>query len=189
MIVGLLPGTEELRQIELAGDASLGYVDVVSLSVVQLTAGFLSVGLVRPWGEKLFGRRIPVAPILIVATLGGLAVVWLFDVSMLGHLMAGQRPDGGLVSGAPLVLMIACYAPILLWGPLELVAAVGYWLRRRAPNPARGARLSGPGRMNGHCSGEGGLPGKTAMSSFHDNHGNLSTTTGAVPINYRFCRR
>jgi len=62
-------------------------------------------------------------------------VVWLFNVSMVGGLVAGQRPDAGLVSGAPLAVLVACYAPILLWGPLELLATVGYWLRRRRPTP------------------------------------------------------
>ena len=135
MIVGLMPATQELRRFELAGDAFLGYVYVYvfALSIVQLTSGFLAVGLIRPWGEQIFGRRVPLMPVLLVATLGGLAVVWLFNVSIVGALVAGQRPDAGLVSGAPLGVLVACYAPILLWGPLELLAAVGYWLRRRRP--------------------------------------------------------
>lgn len=131
MIVGLMPGTGDLRQFELAGDATLGYTYVIALSIVQLTTAFLSVGLVRPWGECFLGRRVPIAPVLVVATLGGLAVVWLFDISLARALIAGQRPDDGRVSGAPLWLMVACYAPIFLWGPLELLATVGYWLRRR----------------------------------------------------------
>lgn len=136
MIVGLLPGTQELRQFELAGDASLGYAYVFGLSIVQLTAGFLTVGLIRPWGEHVFGRRVPLAPVVLLATLGGLAVVWLFNVQMVGGLVAGQRPDAGLVSGVPLTVLVTCYAPILLWGPLELLATVGYWQRRRRrPTP------------------------------------------------------
>lgn len=131
MILGLLPGTEDLREFELAGDASLAYAYVFSLSIVQISAGFLAVGLVRPWGERVFGRRVPLTPALIFAVLGGLAVIWLFDVSLTAALLTGHRPDDGRVSGAPLVLMVTCYAPIMLWGPLELVATVGYWLRRR----------------------------------------------------------
>lgn len=134
MILGLLPGTSDLRQLELAGDGLLAYSYVFGLSIVQVTAGFLAVGLVRPWGERVLDRRVPVTPVLIVATLGGLAVVCLFDVSLLVGLASGQRPDDGLVSGFPLAVMIACYAPIFLWGPLELLATLGYWLRRR-PNP------------------------------------------------------
>jgi len=146
MIVGLMPGTQELRQFEIDGDGVLAYGYVFALSVVQLATGFLAVGLVRPWGERFLGRRVPLAPVLIVATLGGLTVVWIFDVWMVGALLAGQRPDADLVSGVPLAVMVACYAPILLWGPLELLATVGYWLRRRrptrAPVPGRRSRAA-----------------------------------------------
>ncbi len=137
MIVGLMPGTADLRQFELAGDASLAYAYVFTLSIVQLTAGFLTVGLVRPWGERFLGRRVPLVPVCIVATLGGLAVVWLFNISMVGQLLAGARPDAGLLSGLPLAVMVACYTPILLWGPLELLAVVGYGLRRREVESGR----------------------------------------------------
>lgn len=131
MIVGLVPGTTDLRQFELAGNAAFAYGYVVTLSVVQLGTGFLAVGLVRPWGERFLGRRVPLVPVLVAATLGGLAVTWLFDISMVHALLTGHRPDAGLVSGVPLTVMFACYAPILLWGPLELAAAAGYGLRRR----------------------------------------------------------
>lgn len=137
MILGLMPGTADLRQFELAGDPFLAYAYVFTLSIVQVTAGFLTVGLVRPWGERVRGRRVPLVPVCIVATLGGLAVVWLFNISMVGQLLAGARPDAGLVSGLPLAVMVACYAPILLWGPLELLAVVGYWFRRREVESGR----------------------------------------------------
>ena len=35
-------------------------------------------------------------------------------------------------TGWPLVVMAACYAPILLWGPLELVSVAAYAHRRRS---------------------------------------------------------
>lgn len=132
MIVGLLPGTAKLREFELAGDRVAGYVDVFALSGVQLVAGFLSIGLVRPWGERLRGRRVPLAPVLVLATLGGFAVTWLFTLSPTVQFLSGLRPDSGLVTGIPLMIMVACYVPILLWGPLELVATAGYWKRRAA---------------------------------------------------------
>ena len=143
MIIGLMPGTQELRQFELVGDGVLACGYVFGLSVVQLATGFLAVGLVRPWGEHFLGRPVPLTPVVVVATLGGLVVVWIFDISMVGALLAGQRPDAGLVSGVPLAVTVACYAPILLWGPLELLATVAYWLRRRRP-----ARPPVPGRAD-----------------------------------------
>lgn len=47
VMVGLIPGTAELRDFELAGNPALGYTYVVGLSVVQLATGYLAVGLVR----------------------------------------------------------------------------------------------------------------------------------------------
>ncbi|MGU3431638.1 hypothetical protein ACNHUS_01360 [Actinomycetes bacterium M1A6_2h] len=127
MIVGLMPGTAELRVFELGDDHTVNYVYVFGLSVVQLAAALLTVGLVRPWGTIFLGRRVPRWPVIGVATAGGLAVTWLFTVSLPGQIATGHRPDAGHVSGLPLVVMFACYSPIVLWGPLELWATYGYW--------------------------------------------------------------
>ncbi len=59
MIVGLMPDTADLREFELAGNATLGYTYVFGLSIVQVGAGFLSVGLVRPWGEVITASGTP----------------------------------------------------------------------------------------------------------------------------------
>lgn len=136
MIVGLVPGTAALREFELAGNPTLGYTYVFGLSLVQLTAGFLAVGLVRPWGTRLFGWRIPPALPLVLGNLGGLAVTWLFNISMVSALAHGKRPDAGHVQGWPLVVMVWCYLPILLWGPLVIASAWGYWSFRRAERRA-----------------------------------------------------
>lgn len=130
MILGLMPGTAELRAFELAGNPALGYAYVFGLSIVQVIAGYLTLGLIRPWGERLFGRRVPVALAVIPGLLGGIAVVYLFDIAMLGALLHGQRPDNGLVTGTPFAIMLAAYIPIFVWGPLELAAVLGYWWRR-----------------------------------------------------------
>ncbi|MDJ0392425.1 hypothetical protein QMK17_03640 [Rhodococcus sp. G-MC3] len=127
MIVGAMPGTGELRNFELGDDHVLAYVYVFGLSVVQLAAAFATVGLVRPWGTTIFGRVVPRWPVIAVATMGGLAVTWLFTISMSTQIATGHRPDAGHVSGIPLVVMVICYAPIVLWGPLELWATYGYW--------------------------------------------------------------
>lgn len=125
-ITGALPGTAAFRA---AHDGDLAYV--VGLSTVQLLVGVLTVGLVRPWGERLLGVRVPRWFPVVVGTLGGLALVWLFTWSLPWALAHGSRPDENTMSGGPLALMVACYAPVLLWGPLELVAVAGYALRRR----------------------------------------------------------
>ena len=130
MIVGLVPGTADFREFELAGNPALGYAYVVALSAVQLGAAWLVVGLVRPWGERFAGRRVPVWPVVVAGVLGGLAVCYVFDVAMLTALLAGRRPDAGLVHGVPLAVMVACYVPIFFWGPLVLAATAGYARRR-----------------------------------------------------------
>lgn len=136
MIIGLVPGTAALREFELAGNPTLGYSYVFGLSLVQLATGFLAVGLVRPWGSRLFGRRVPPVVPLVLGTLGGLAVTWLFNISMVIALAHGRRPDAGHVQGGPLVVMVWCYLPILLWGPLVIASSWGHWHWRRAQRAA-----------------------------------------------------
>ncbi|RRD05785.1 hypothetical protein EII34_06140 [Arachnia propionica] len=131
MIIGLLPGTAELREFELAGDPALRYAYVVGLSVMQLATGYLAVGLVRPWGTTLFGRQVPPILPLVLGTAGGVAVTWIFNISMVAAIAQGSRPDAGLVSGWPLVIMVWCYLPILLWGPLVVASSWGHWHHRR----------------------------------------------------------
>lgn len=138
MIVGLVPGTASLRAFELAGNPALGYAYVFGLSAFQLAFGYLTVGLVRPWGEHLFGRTIPTGLPVALGVLGGLAVTWLFNISMVSAIAHGQRPDAGHVSGWPLVVMVWCYLPILLWGPLVLASVAGYWHCRATVPHRRG---------------------------------------------------
>ena len=128
MVEGWLPGTDALRAAELA-TAGRGYV--YALSIAQLFFGFLAVGLVRPWGERIAGIAVNRWLVFLLAATGALAVTGLFTVSMPMALLDGQRPDQGLVTGPALWLMSACYAPIVLWGPLLLVAAIGHLRRRR----------------------------------------------------------
>src|SRR5690625_3495662 len=47
MIVGLIPGSEALRQFELGSDPTQGYIYVFVLSSIQVGAGFLTLGLIR----------------------------------------------------------------------------------------------------------------------------------------------
>ena len=133
MIMGWLPDTSELRSRELEQDAVNGYLYVYALSIVQVGFGFLTVGLVRPWGERILGRTIPRIIPTLLGILGGLAATWIFNIAMVSAIAFGLRPDGGTVSGWPLVIMVWCYLPLLLWGPLAVLSACGYWWVRRPP--------------------------------------------------------
>lgn len=132
MIVGLIPGSASLRAFELEGNPALGYAYVVGLSVVQVGFGYLTVGLVKPWGERLAGWTIPRWLPTMLGVLGGLAVTWIFNISMVSAIAHGRRPDAGHMSGMPLVVMVWCYLPILLWGPLVIVCSLAYWHYRGA---------------------------------------------------------
>lgn len=127
MIAGLLPGAAALRAFELGTNPAAGHAYVIALSVLQIGFAWLTVGLVRPWGEKLYRWRVPRLLPVGLGVAGGLAVTWIFNISMVSAIAQGQRPDAGLMHGWPLVVMVWCYLPILLWGPLVLATTWGYW--------------------------------------------------------------
>lgn len=98
------------------------------------------VGLVRPWAEQVGPIRVPRWLPVVLGTLGGAAVTYLFTVTMTLQVLGGARPDQGAVHGGALAVMVACYLPLmLLWGPLTLTATAGY-ARRRAAAAQEAAR-------------------------------------------------
>jgi hypothetical protein len=111
---------------------------LIGLSVVAELLGLLTLGLVQRWGETLpgwvpllGGRRIPVLAAVVPAALGAAAVTlvttlgaWTWNgPDNMGH------PDGP--DGIAYWVMTACYAPLLLWGPLLAVVTAAYYRRRR----------------------------------------------------------
>lgn len=140
MIAGWMPGTEPLRVLH---EGEGGYV--LGLSIAQLFAAVLVVGLVRPWGERFAGIRINRWVPVVLGTLGGTVMTWLFTVELWLGIMAGRRPDQGALDGGPMWVMVAAYLPMNFFGPLTIIAVIGY-ARRRAARPstttAAGSRLS-----------------------------------------------
>src|SRR5699024_9532088 len=116
MIMGLLPGTSDLRAAH-AEDR----VYVCWLSRAQFTVGFRAIGLVRPWGERIRGRRLPHWIPIAAGVIGGCRVTYLFTIATGVGLACGSRPDQGIVQGSALVEMVLSYDSTLFWGPLELV--------------------------------------------------------------------
>ena len=108
---------------------------VFFLTVFTEALALLTIGLVRPWGEvvpawvpRLGGRRIPPAAVVAPATAGGilLIVIWGFAV---GRLFVGTVE--GFTGGTGWwVLLVSCYLPALLWGPLLLCVTYLYHRRR-----------------------------------------------------------
>jgi hypothetical protein len=106
---------------------------IVCLTLVSEGVALLTLGLVKPWGERvprwfplLGGRRIPPRPVVVTAATGAVALqaIWTF---------AFRRPDVpglGFESTGWEVLFYTCYAPLLLWAPLLAAVTYAYYRRR-----------------------------------------------------------
>ncbi|MFF0555654.1 hypothetical protein [Streptomyces sp. NPDC004266] len=119
-------------------------VYVVSLSVVSELLAFLTLGLVRPWGEvfprwmPFLGGR-PVNPAAAAgAALAGAAGLCAIAAWGAYAAYAGLGPDIP-TSPAQEALLLACYAPLVAWPPLLAAVAVAY-RRRRVVDPAPAVR-------------------------------------------------
>ncbi|GAA1532768.1 hypothetical protein GCM10009678_13900 [Actinomadura kijaniata] len=115
---------------------------VFALSVVSELIAFLCIGLVRRWGEVapawiplVGGRRVRPLAAVIPAVLGGLILTAVFgSVPIDGgqHLTVfGVGDDISYDNGWWKALAMICTAPIGIWGPVVLVLAGAYYLRRR----------------------------------------------------------
>lgn len=158
MLLGVAP--YGMRDMYIDSPATIGYV--VTLDLLQVGAGLLTFGLVRPWGEVwpgwmpgVGGRRISPRLVLGIASTGAtlvvlitFALVGVFGSRLLG-LAAGPTPLDG-TSGLGFWLWLAMYLPWLAWGPALVVAIVGHW-RRRSPSTRtneEGQRQLYPGDAN-----------------------------------------
>ncbi|MEV7553496.1 hypothetical protein AB0N89_28115 [Amycolatopsis sp. NPDC089917] len=116
-----------------------GTAYVFGLSLLAETLAFLTLGLVRPWGEVwpswipvLRGRRVPPLVAIALAAAGAIALTVLSVQALFGWNEAGSSMSPGSWEDSPVygVVMAACYAPLLLWGPL-LAAVTVHYARRR----------------------------------------------------------
>ncbi|MFF9768529.1 hypothetical protein ACF1GT_18270 [Streptomyces sp. NPDC014636] len=112
-------------------------VYVLMLSVVSQAAACLTLGLVKPWGERvprwvprLGGRRIPPLAVAIPAAVGAVAVTGLCAAVTL--VPGGPLDNPDFPHGTAGVIMDVCYAPMLAWGPLVAALTIAYVRRRRA---------------------------------------------------------
>ena len=116
-----------------------GTVWVIFLTLLTEALALLSLGLVRPWGEVvpdrvpgLARRRIPPAAVVFAGSVGGaiLTVMWTFAVLGLLPVAGLDRVDQFTGGAGWRALLIACYAPALLWGPIVLWLTYRYHRRR-----------------------------------------------------------
>jgi hypothetical protein len=129
-------GTENGEPVHVTGGEA---VWVLTLSVITEGLALLTLGLVRPWGQ-----RFPRTLVLGLATFGvlSLALIWGYAFRDFPDVAQGSSRLG--FSDAGHVVLLACYTPLLLWAPL--LAAVT-WDYARRTRPQRGiAPLADPAR-------------------------------------------
>ncbi|WP_222103623.1 hypothetical protein [Brevibacterium aurantiacum] len=118
---------------------------VFGLSISTELAALLCIGLVRRWGEVaptwlplIGGRPVPALAAVVPAFVGGLALTALFTGVPVSHqetltLAFGVQENVVFINGWWHALAAVCTAPLQFWGPIVLVLAFAYHLRRRAP--------------------------------------------------------
>ncbi|ROQ35669.1 hypothetical protein EDD98_4738 [Streptomyces sp. PanSC19] len=122
-------------------DPSLGLaVYQLGLTVLAELLAFLTLGLVREWGE-VFPRRLPFlggrpvgargATFAALAGACGLAALtcWFVYVAYAG--IGPASPDNLTLSPFQQTLLHACYLPLVAWAPLLAAVAIAYHRRRR----------------------------------------------------------
>ena len=104
---------------------------LVGLGVVSEGCAYLTLGLVRPWGETfpawlplVGGRRVSGWFSVPVATIGGLGAC------ACGILLLTKWEDFAALPTGWDVLMLTCYLPLCLWGPMVLVVTADHARRR-----------------------------------------------------------
>jgi hypothetical protein len=119
----------------------------VVLTLVAESLALLTLGLVKPWGEVvpgwipfLGGRPIPTLAAAVPAALGSVAVTWITIATAFLWSTPANNGDPDAPHGVAGLVMTACYAPLLAWGPLLAVVTVGYVVRRRGAAVGRPAR-------------------------------------------------
>jgi hypothetical protein len=119
-------------------------VYVTLLSIGSELLAFTAYGMIARWGEVwpgwipfLRGRRVPPLAAVVPAALGSFALTALWTWTAVCALFARtiqwrpMQPDNPLrADGWEGWLVVVCYAPLLLWGPLLGALTIAYWRRR-----------------------------------------------------------
>lgn len=141
MALGFPVGVDESYRRQHYEFPGWGTVYLVALTLLLLGLATLTLGLVRPWGEVaphwmpvVGGRRVPPLAAIIPAATGALALTVMW-VSVFTHVEDIFAVYG--LEGTARTVVIACYAPLLLWGPLLAAVTVSYGQRTLCAGAAR----------------------------------------------------
>jgi hypothetical protein len=109
-------------------------LSILGLSLASEAVALLTLGLVRPWGERvpgwipvLGGRRVPPVAAIAPAAAGALALLVIWGSAFRNYLVLD--PVTFSHTGWE-VLLVACYLPLLLWAPLLAAVTYAYYRRR-----------------------------------------------------------
>jgi hypothetical protein len=150
-LIPLLTLPSGLWRLGLAAGSSMGMLDdsgqpayakgwvvwyIIGLTLFSEAVALTAFGLVKPWGEVvprwiplIGGRRVAPYAAIIPATIGGLALIAIWTYGFRDVFSNDFLPFSNDGAAA---LMISCYAPLQLWGPLLLVLTWAYYRRRSA---------------------------------------------------------
>jgi hypothetical protein len=110
-------------------------VYIVGLSIVLEGLALLTLGLVRPWGERvpgwfplLGGRRLPPRLVVGVAGTGAVLLALILATAFRDF---PSLPEMEFSNTGWHVLLVACYLPLLLWPPLLAAVTFSYHRRHR----------------------------------------------------------
>lgn len=130
MALGLPVGVDGTYRREHYGFPGWGTAYVFGLTLLLVSLALLTLGLVRRWGEVtphwipcIGGKRVPPLAAVVPAGAGALALMllWASAFSSIGEIL-----DIYGLQGTARVMVIACYVPLLLWGPLLAAVTISY---------------------------------------------------------------
>ncbi|MBA3956122.1 MAG: hypothetical protein H0X58_05605 [Acidimicrobiia bacterium] len=143
MAVGVPVGVDGNYRSEHYGFPGWGTAYVFGLTFLLLALALLTFGLVRPWGERVpqwvpfvGGKHVPRLAAIIPALAGALALTLLWATAFLN--LDGIFVEYGL-DGVERIVVLVCYAPLLLWGPLLAAVTASYAKRTRIACGAPGS--------------------------------------------------
>lgn len=114
-----------------------GTAYLLGLSLLAEALAYLTLGLVRPWGEVLprwipvlGGRPVDPRKVVGAAATGAVLLVLVWTVLPVLQMFFVDQGDGEL-DGGWLWLMRLCYLPLIAWGPLLACVTYSYHRRHR----------------------------------------------------------
>ena len=139
MALGIDVGYSEQVLRDQYSSPGWGTVYMLGLCVLAELAAFMTMGLVRQWGITaprwipfMGGKRVNPKAAVTAASIGAgiLSLLWVYQVVVAVAVESNMGLTGGYAA-----VMLACYAPLLLWGPM-LFAVTWSYHRRTKVSPA-----------------------------------------------------